>query len=535
MKRISVTSYVLLCLLLFSLLFNTMVFAVNQTDDTTSSQTGGDKPIEIMLDNRPLTFDVAPIIKGGRTLVPFRAIGEALGATVGWDGQTQTVTLKRGETAVTLRIGDQQARINDRDVPLDVPALIVDGRTLVPVRFISESLGENIVWVPENRQVEITRNPEGVKPDPVAEPERDPAAGTLPGTGGAWLPLQQLTDNMGVVVTGLVRDAAIVRLRHADGTTVELFQLDQGYYETASKEITLKLFMDGGRWLAGLKGLQEMGWVDGGESWLQPVSIPEAKPIGSYVPVQQLVDSLGVAVTRLPEQHSIRLRHPDGTTLMFSRAERGLSAASNNTTLQMIIQDGNILVREYGLQKIGWLESPPAEPLPAGDWITLRELTENYGISVSSEGNTVLAQHPDGSTIVFSRTAGGYGAVHRGTSLNMIIHDGQTLADRSAFEAIGWLDSPRPEPQPAPPGDPDAIPGGDWIAVRQWSESTSLAVSVSLDGDTAILQVSDSPAIRLNRVGRVYEGVYQGTTLRIMMQNGSTVIDRNGLRELGWL
>ena len=526
MKRTNVVLTVFFCLF-FILSFSTVVFAENK-NAAVSSHESLDKPIEIVLDHKPLVLDVPPIIREGRTLVPFRAIGEALGATVGWEKQTLTVTLKWEEKEIVLRIGEQKALVNGREYLLDVPALIVDGRTLVPLRFISESLGRQATWIPESKRVEITSSEASSK----AEDPTGDAAQTVVNEG--WIELQQLAENLDVSVTGLLEGADIIRLRHPDGSALELYRVDQDYYETPTKEPSLLLIYQGGRFLLNIYGLQQMGWINGTEAWLKPVSIPEARPVGSYLPAEQLTEELGIKVTRLPAEHSVQLYHPDGTTLLFSRAERGLSASHHNILLQMIIQDGHILLHQYGLERMGWLEGSPAAPLPDGDWISLQELATNYGIGIAYEGSSIQMRHPDGTTIVFSSVHGGFRAVHRGETLNIIVHAGQTLADRSAFQKIGWLDNPLSAHQPAPANEADTIPEGEWIILRQWAESAGLSISLSFDDSTAKLNISGLPTIMLIKKGRVYEGEYRGTTLRVSIQSGTAMIDSNSLKGTSW-
>ncbi|MFX4263460.1 copper amine oxidase N-terminal domain-containing protein [Pelotomaculum propionicicum] len=102
--------------------------------------------IKVKINDQVLYFDVNPIIDNGRTLVPVRGIFENLGADVQWIAQTSTVLATRGDTQVKLQIGNANAYVNDQVIPLDVPAKIVNGSTLVPVRFISESLGATVGW-----------------------------------------------------------------------------------------------------------------------------------------------------------------------------------------------------------------------------------------------------------------------------------------------------------------------------------------------------------------------------------------------------
>ncbi|MBS4006921.1 MAG: hypothetical protein KGZ45_00605 [Clostridium sp.] len=112
-------------------------------------------PIRVTVDGRELAMDVPPTVRNGRTLVPMRAIFEALGARVSWEAQTKKITGTRGTTVITLYIGRTSAIVNGRTVPLDVPPLIINGRTLVPTRFIAENLGAQVVWDSNNRLVTI--------------------------------------------------------------------------------------------------------------------------------------------------------------------------------------------------------------------------------------------------------------------------------------------------------------------------------------------------------------------------------------------
>ena len=102
-------------------------------------------------------FDVMPINENGRVLVPMRAIFEKLGAKVEWDDATKTVIGSKIGKEVKLTIGDTTAYVDGKAVTLDVPAKIVDGRTLVPVRFISESMGAIVSWDDATKTVIVNR------------------------------------------------------------------------------------------------------------------------------------------------------------------------------------------------------------------------------------------------------------------------------------------------------------------------------------------------------------------------------------------
>ncbi len=100
----------------------------------------------VHLDGRQLTFDVPPAIENSRTLVPLRAIFEAMGATVSWDQASQTATAVKDSTTVVLQIGSTSPTINRQIKQLDVPAKIVNGRTLAPLRFVGEAFGGSVGW-----------------------------------------------------------------------------------------------------------------------------------------------------------------------------------------------------------------------------------------------------------------------------------------------------------------------------------------------------------------------------------------------------
>jgi hypothetical protein len=109
------------------------------------------------VDGQAVGLDVpATIGSSGRTLVPFRFLGQALGAQVGWNDATHTATYVLGSVQVNVPVGSLQATVNGAGVSLDAPAVIVGGRTLVPVRFIGQALGATVAWDPSSQTVTIT-------------------------------------------------------------------------------------------------------------------------------------------------------------------------------------------------------------------------------------------------------------------------------------------------------------------------------------------------------------------------------------------
>jgi len=125
---------------------------------TASATPGHDGPewIDVTLHGDYLIFDVDPEIIGGRTMVPMRVIFEAMGASVSWNASTRTITATRGSTTVQTTIGSRTIRINGAARTIDVAPVVIGGRTLVPVRFISEAFGYDVRWDGNELLVAIT-------------------------------------------------------------------------------------------------------------------------------------------------------------------------------------------------------------------------------------------------------------------------------------------------------------------------------------------------------------------------------------------
>ena len=114
--------------------------------------------ITVTLNGTAIDFaDQPATIVDGRTLVPLRAIFEALGASVEWDQATKTVTSAMDDTTVKLTIGDNNLYKNDEAVTLDVPAQIINSRTMVPARAIAEAYGVDVQWDSATRTVVLTK------------------------------------------------------------------------------------------------------------------------------------------------------------------------------------------------------------------------------------------------------------------------------------------------------------------------------------------------------------------------------------------
>jgi len=104
-----------------------------------------------------ITNDVAPKIVNERTMLPIRFIAEKLGASVDWTEETQTVTVELNDIKISLVIGENFAMVNDEKIELDSASFEEDGRTFLPIRFVMENLGANVLWHNDTQTVIITK------------------------------------------------------------------------------------------------------------------------------------------------------------------------------------------------------------------------------------------------------------------------------------------------------------------------------------------------------------------------------------------
>jgi hypothetical protein len=113
------------------------------------------KPILIFIDGVQQSYQQPPIVENGRTLVPLRGIFETLGAEVTWAQATQSVFATKDNISIKLTLGKTEAFINGVKINLDVPAKAVNGNTLVPLRFVSEALAATVEWDSQSSKITI--------------------------------------------------------------------------------------------------------------------------------------------------------------------------------------------------------------------------------------------------------------------------------------------------------------------------------------------------------------------------------------------
>ena len=145
------------------MLFAGSAFAEEDTEERLVSTTPsvieltiGDNNLVIDGD-KILESDVAPCIVDGITMVPLRFVFEALGASVQWDAETKTVYALKEDSAVVLQIGQSVMFVSGRGVDTDAPSLIIDDRTMIPFRSVASAYSYEVQYDEQANKVTITK------------------------------------------------------------------------------------------------------------------------------------------------------------------------------------------------------------------------------------------------------------------------------------------------------------------------------------------------------------------------------------------
>lgn len=109
----------------------------------------------VKVNGKQLKFDVPPVVKNGRVLIPLRAIMNGFKADVSYDKDTNTVIIKKGDKEVKIDLTNNKVYVDGKEVSIDVPAMVINNRTLVPLRFLSEVLGKKVNYDEKTGDVDI--------------------------------------------------------------------------------------------------------------------------------------------------------------------------------------------------------------------------------------------------------------------------------------------------------------------------------------------------------------------------------------------
>ncbi|WP_052947850.1 copper amine oxidase N-terminal domain-containing protein [Aneurinibacillus tyrosinisolvens] len=128
----------------------------------------GEKGIKVFTNGEEVNSEEAPFSHGGRAMVPLRAISASLKADVQWDAGTKSITITKGEQTIVLHLDKSEANVNGQTVTLDSSPIVKNGRSFLPLRFISEQLKAKVDWEQEGEIVVIS-DPTAGEPAPVQD------------------------------------------------------------------------------------------------------------------------------------------------------------------------------------------------------------------------------------------------------------------------------------------------------------------------------------------------------------------------------
>lgn len=280
----------------------------------------------VYLDGRKLDFEVNPIIENDRTLVPLRAIFEAMGAEVSWNDATRTVIANRGNDSVVLTIGSNRPIVNGNEVLIDVAAKIVEDRIMAPLRFVGEAYGGTVNWDAASRTITMT--------SPKADNKVDKANTVIVGN----------TVNL--------RSGPDVSYKDIDqalpGERLAILGEQNGWYQVSR----------GGTpaWVAGW--VVDVAWIEG-ESPLIPDPLPEVKPVESSVPDRDVIAKDELRLSYTNDADGIILKMSSGSRLnpVVDKGANGLTYTFADLTLEglnLVKQNvGNNEVKMRGINSDG--------------------------------------------------------------------------------------------------------------------------------------------------------------------------------------
>lgn len=160
-------------ILIGSLIMSVNIPAVAETSYLSNIGNRSGNVIKIFVNDLPLECDQPPVIVNNRTLVPLRAIFESLGAIVEWDNESRSINACKDGTSIFLKIDNNILYRNGEPIQIDVPAQIIQNRAMVPLRAISESLDSEVYWDDVSRIICVYDNDYGrpSEPEEPIEPE----------------------------------------------------------------------------------------------------------------------------------------------------------------------------------------------------------------------------------------------------------------------------------------------------------------------------------------------------------------------------
>ncbi len=207
------------------LAFGLFVWQANKPSGDSALAASAEQILTLQIGNPQMTVDgesvniddsgTTPVIIDSRTLLPVRAVVEAVGGTVEWDGDTRTTTLTYKNDVIKLTIDSTTAYLNDAAQQLDVTPVIINDRTMLPIRFIAESFKFTVDWDGDMQTVTITVPAKGDEPMATTNVTAAPTAAPTTAAGG------QTSDAPVVYMTTEITPEALVKIYEQLGFNAE--------------------------------------------------------------------------------------------------------------------------------------------------------------------------------------------------------------------------------------------------------------------------------------------------------------------------
>ena len=322
------------------------------------------------VDGKQMSIDdsgATPIIKGGRTLLPVRAVVEALDGRVGWDAATQSVVLQRYGNEIKMKIGSKTAYLNGEAHTLDTAPVVINGRTMLPIRFIADGFDVEVQWSSATQTISLMAFPEDfvyepttpVQPEDTTQPVQGntPSGFAAPSAQNKWKTpynlsntwLSEVMDETGTRedvrwYMGNYRGVAccVAITMYTKSSIGDLYQTDINYEEWhyplhANMPVFVKgITADGKYYVAG-------NWVWWGDYYipvnqltetppanmLQPADLL-SKPIGKEIYLDEWIDYYGLHSTNIvPNNYEAEyyrsIGDPKGDNKQYAMGDRVLN------------------------------------------------------------------------------------------------------------------------------------------------------------------------------------------------------------------
>lgn len=145
-----------------------------------SQQSVKDKYVDVSvnINGEEMDFDQPAVLMNYRTMVPVRGVFEKVGASLSWNNTTKTAVIKKEDTVVSMTVGEETATVNGETKTLDAPATIINSRTMIPLRFVGEAIGATIKWDSASRTAYISTQDSAEEPEKETpeEPKEEPSS-----------------------------------------------------------------------------------------------------------------------------------------------------------------------------------------------------------------------------------------------------------------------------------------------------------------------------------------------------------------------